>query len=177
VSGRAEAIKELLNLLDTPCTIKPESLEGAVTYLGKGAETSRDLSGAAAIVSEAPLEEATISVLEEREAEELGFEAKPGMWDSCKELGGLALSRGQVIYLLGERDLLSDGRRHKASWVNRPLTEKGRSALLAVILMLIARGVEPVSACAAAGYLAGVAEERGAEGLLEEVRRLSAGKR
>jgi len=163
-------VREWLKEFHVPCAEKYESREESVILLGRGEEPPRDEN--VIVVSEGLREDADISIVGWDEVERMGAE-DGALWEKALSVGKIALERNQVIYVLDKEELASDGRTHKAAWVDRPLGEEGRAALKASILALLSCGVEPIKACAAAGYLAGVAEKRGLNGLKAEIGRLA----
>ncbi len=164
-------LSEILEIFGAEYSSDIGEIGGGVVYIGKA---SRDSVDAAATVSRGLSKNASLSLLDSSDAEELGIRFEEKVYDTCKWMKKAAEEAGETLYVFGELDLVSDGRGCKVSWVNRPLSEKGKQALIASTLVFLAGEVEAFHAAAASGYLAGVFEESGVRGLEEELKRLGA---
>ncbi len=164
-----EKVREWLKEFHVPCSAKPEA-GNYVVLLGRGEEPP-DSPGLVK-VSEGLREDVDVVLTGWGDVERLGAEGGT-LWEKALSVGKIALDRNQVIYVLDREEIVSDGRVHKAAWLDRPLGEEGKAALKASILALLSCGVEPIKACTAAGYLAGVAEKQGPNGLKAEIGRLA----
>lgn len=167
----AGELAEILDIFGAEYSSDSGGIDGGVVYIGRG-KSFINFPETTIVVSRGLFRNASISLLDPDEAEELGIRFEEKVYDSCKWMKKTAEESGETLYVFGELDLVSDGRRCKASWVNRPLNEEGKHVLIASMLVFLAGGVEDFHAATASGYLAGVFEELGAEGFEREIKRL-----
>lgn len=152
-------------------------IQGNVVYLGKRRDFSRPLNGAYGILCLTLMDgsSSVASIIDQEEAgQRLGIHLEDKLVSQCQILTRKAAELHGVVYIFGEEsDLLIGDSKWQVSWINRPLNDEGKSALIGMTLFLMARGLKPFNALSAAGYFAGVAAQFGCGKLVQEVGKLS----